>query len=161
MDVSFFRGFHVQELEVVSSFLDTIYGSTVKGFGENKMSWKLDRNKGFMVKDYYSLGGFNDCCFPWKSIWKQKILSRVAFFVWTVALGKCLMIDNLHKRKVWIMDWCYMYKCNGESVDHLFLHCLVAMDLWSMVLDLFSVSWVMPKSVVELLACWQSQFGRH
>ena len=60
MDVSFFRGFHVQELEVVSSFLDTIYGSTVKGFGENKMSWKLDRNKGFMVKDYYSLVGFND-----------------------------------------------------------------------------------------------------
>ena len=159
--MSFFRGFHVQELEVVSSFLDTIYGSTVKGFGENKMSWKLDRNKGFMVKDYYSLVGFNDCCFPWKSIWKQKIPSRVAFFVWTVALGKCLMIENLHKRKVWIMDWCYMYKCNGESVDHLFLHCLVAMDLWSMVLDLFSVSWVMPKSVVGLLACWQSRFGRH
>ena len=55
--MSFFRGFHVQELEVVSSFLDTIYGSTVKGFGEDKMSWKLDRNKGFMVKDYYSLVG--------------------------------------------------------------------------------------------------------
>ena len=85
----------------------------------------------------------------------------MAFFLWTLALEKCLTIGNLHKRKVWIMDWCYMYKCNGESVDHLFLHCLVAMDLWSMVLDLFSVSWVMPKSVVGLLACWQSRFGRH
>ena len=89
-DVSFFRGFHVWELEVVSSFMDTICGSTVKGFGEDKMSWKPDRNKGFMVKDYYSLVGSNDCCFPCKNIWKQKIPSRVAFFVWTVALGKCL-----------------------------------------------------------------------
>ena len=160
-DVSFFRGFHVWELEVVSSFMDTICGSTVKGFGEDKMSWKPDRNKGFMVKDYYSLVGSNDCCFPCKNIWKQKIPSRVAFFVWTVALGKCLTIDNLHKRKVWILDWCYMCKCNGESVDHLFLHCLVAMDLWSMVLDLFGVSWVMPKSFVGLLACWQNWFGRH
>ena len=74
-DVSFFRGFHVRELEVVSSFMDTICGSTVKGFGEDKMSWKLDRNKGFMVKDYYSLVGSNDCCFPCKNIWKQKIPS--------------------------------------------------------------------------------------
>ena len=54
-----------------------------------------------------------------------------------------------------------MCKYNGESVDHLFLHCPVAMDLWSMVLDLFGVSWVMPKSVVGLLAYWQSRFGRH
>jgi len=27
-----------------------------------------------------------------------------------------------------------MCKCNSESVDHLFLHCLVAMDLWAMIL---------------------------
>ena len=76
----------------------------------------------------------------------------MAFFVWTAALGKCLTIDNLRKRKVWILDWCYMCKCNDKSVDHLFIHCLVAMDLWSMVLGLFGVSWVMPQSVVELLA---------
>ena len=30
--------------------------------------------------------------------------------------------------------------------------------MWSMVLSLFGVSWVMPKSIVELLACWQGQF---
>ena len=54
-----------------------------------------------------------------------------------------------------------MCKCNGESVDHLFLHCPVATDLWAMVLGLFGVNWVMPKFVVEILACWQGQFGRH
>ena len=59
------------------------------------------------------------------------------------------------------MDWCYMYKCNGESVDHLFLHCPVATELWAMVLGLFGVNWVMPKFVVEILACWQGQFGHH
>ena len=107
-----------------------------------------------MVKDYYSvLVGFNDYCFPWKSIWKQKIPFWVAFFVRIAALGKCLTIDNL--------DWCYMCKCNGELVDHLFLHCLVAMDLWAMVFGSFEVSWVMPQSVVGLLACWQGRFGRH
>ena len=98
----------------MSNFMDTIYSSSVRGFEEDKMSSKPDRNKEFMVNDYYSLlVGSNDFCFPWKSIWKQKIPSRVAFFVWTVALGKCLMIDNLQKRKVWILDWYYICKCNG------------------------------------------------
>ena len=54
-----------------------------------------------------------------------------------------------------------MCKCNDESVDHLFIHCPVAMDLWSMVLGLFGVSSVMPQLVVGLLACWQGWFGCH
>ena len=33
-----------------------------------------------------------------------------------------------------------MCKCNGKLVDHLLLHCLVATDLWSMVLGFFGVS---------------------
>ena len=76
-------------------------------------------------------------------------------------LGKCLTVDNLRKMKIWILGWCYMCKCNGESVDLLFLHYPVARDLWSMVFGLFGVSWVMPQSVVGLLACWLGRFGRH
>ena len=30
-----------------------------------------------------------------------------------------------------------------------------------MVFGLFGVCWVMPMSVVELLACWQGRFSRH
>ena len=54
-----------------------------------------------------------------------------------------------------------MCKSNGESVDHLLLHFPVAMDLWSMVLALFGVSWVMPHTVLGLLGCWQGSFGCH
>uniref|UniRef100_A0A2N9GHH3 Uncharacterized protein n=1 Tax=Fagus sylvatica TaxID=28930 RepID=A0A2N9GHH3_FAGSY len=47
----------------------------------------------------------------------------------------------------------------GESVQPF--ACPVAHELWSMVFVLFGVSWVMPSSVLELLACWQGRFGRH
>lgn len=57
------------------------------------------------------------------------------------------------------LDWCIICKCNGEKVDHLWLRCPIAMELWSMMLGLFAVSWVIPKSVVDLLACWQGRFG--
>ena len=64
-DVSFFKGVNAQELEPLSGFMDTIYVASVKGYGEDRMCWKLDREKGFMVKNYYSiLMGSNDYCFP-------------------------------------------------------------------------------------------------
>jgi hypothetical protein len=44
-----------------------------------------------------------------------------------------------------------MCKKSGESIEHLFLHCEVARDLWSYILTLFGVEWVMPRMVLELL----------
>ena len=73
----------------------------------------------------------------WKIIWRFKVPLRVAFFLWTTALGNILTIDNLRKRKVKIIDWCYMCNCNGEFADHLLLHCPIVSDLWSMIFGLF------------------------
>uniref|UniRef100_A0A7N2LKS5 Serine/threonine-protein phosphatase 2A 55 kDa regulatory subunit B n=1 Tax=Quercus lobata TaxID=97700 RepID=A0A7N2LKS5_QUELO len=62
-------------------------------------------------------------------------------------------VGGLGKDKMcWKFDRKKGFTCNGESVDHLFLHCPVAMDMWAMGFGLFGVSWVMPQSVVELLA---------
>lgn len=65
------------------------------------------------------------------------------------------------KRHDWILDWFNMCKCNEESIDHLLLHCPTATDLWSMMFGLFGVCWVILKTVVELLACWQGRFHHH
>jgi hypothetical protein len=40
-----------------------------------------------------------------------------------------LTMDNLIKRRVIVIDRCCMCKTNGESVDHLLLHCEVACTL--------------------------------
>jgi hypothetical protein len=45
-------------------------------------------------------------------------------------------------------------KRDGESVDHLLLHCDVASTLWNLVLSQFGMSWVMPSRVIDLFACW-------
>ena len=130
--------------------------------GEDKMCWILVKKKGFKVSGFYQVFlNANVQSFPWRSIWKSKIPSRVAFIVWTAALGKFLTTDNFQKRHVWILDWFYMWKCNEESVDHLLLHCPTATDLWSMMFGLFGVCWVILKTVVELLACWQGRFRHH
>ena len=73
-----------------------------------------------------------------------------------------------------VVDWCCVCKRNGETIDHLLLHCPVSQELWNMLFTIwgrvglffnktfhylsqkkknFEVHWVMPHSVVELLAC--------
>ena len=126
------------------------------------MCWTLAKSKGFAVSSYYqALLGVCTQAFCWRSIWKQKVPSKVAFFVWATALGTILTIDNLRKKKVLILDQCYMCKSNGESVNHLLLHCHNVYELWSMLFTLFGIYWAMTKTMVELLACWQGNFGHH
>jgi hypothetical protein len=117
--------------------------------------------KGFPVKSYYvTLLTNTNRIVPWKSIWKTKAPTRVAFFVWTAAMGRILTIDNLRRRRVLVMNWCCMCKKSGESITHLFLHCPVASELWSLIFSIFGVQWVMPSGVMALLACWRNGLGQ-
>ena len=65
------------------------------------------------------------------------------------------------KRRIIELDWCCMRKCSEEIVDHLLIRCPIATQLWSMVYGLFGVQWIMPLSVMDMLASWQGQFGLH
>jgi hypothetical protein len=83
--------------------------------------------------------------------WRVKALSRVVFFMWTVALGKILTFDNQRKRTVIVMDWCCMYKKSGKSIDHFLLHYEVDRELWNLLVHLFGVDLAMPRRVRKLL----------
>ena len=161
-DLRFSKNVHDWELESLSSFMELIYSLPLKGEGDDKLGWRSNLNKGFSVKEYYRclhMASFDH--FPWKSIWRTKVPPRVAFFSWTAALERLLTIDNLRKRNLILVDWCCMCKRNGESVDHLLLHCPLAWELWSMVLGLFRVHWVMLCHVLDFWAGWQGHYGNH
>ena len=88
--------------------------------------------------------------FPWRMVWQLKAPTRVAFFSWSTSLGRILTTDNLRNRHILVLDWCYMCKSWGESVDRLILRCPIAYDLWSLVFCLFGIHWVMPHKVIQL-----------
>jgi hypothetical protein len=58
--------------------------------------------------------------------------------MWTVVLWKILILGNLRKMNVIVVELCCMCKKCGESGDHhLLLHCKVATKLWSVPFQLF------------------------
>jgi hypothetical protein len=109
----------------------------------------------------------------WQKSWWGKIIvktfCRKTFYTETYEtssltphqLGKILTAENLRKRNIVIVSWCCMCKADGETIDHLFIHCPVAKELWDGVLHHFEVSWVLPSQVKELIEGWFGGLPKH
>jgi hypothetical protein len=109
-------------MEMVLSFFARLYSILVR-HGEDELVWSLSKRGLFEVLFLNKKYGPS---FPWKSIWHVKAPSMVAFFVWTTVLGKILTHDNLRNMNVVVIEWFFICKKSGESIEHLLLHCQVA-----------------------------------
>ncbi|RVX07840.1 hypothetical protein CK203_021995 [Vitis vinifera] len=111
------------------------------------------------VKEAYNgLVVTNACDFPYKSVWVNKVPTKVAFFAWEAAWGKILTLDRLQKRGWQFPNRCFLCGCEEESVNHILLHCIVVRALWDIVFALVGVQWVFPELVKEALFSWRGPF---
>jgi hypothetical protein len=53
-----------------------------------------------------------------------------------------------------VVNRCWLCESDGESVDHLFLHCGAARTLWNSFFTRFGLYWVMPNTIKDLYASW-------
>lgn len=72
----------------------------------------------FLVKSYEKLLIREKDVFPYNSIYISEVLRKVCFFTWLATRG---VIHSI--------SWCFMCNEVGEDVDHLLLHCSLAMRL--------------------------------
>ena len=79
---------------MLAEFLTLLYFIRITRDGADIIGWRPTRARLFEVKSFYkilhTMVSIFFFFFPWNSIWKVKIPIKVAFFVWTAALGKIL-----------------------------------------------------------------------
>ena len=105
----------------------------IKSFGSQQ------RVKVLRCEDIIILYPLTVVSFLWKMMWQSKVSLRIAFFSWSASLDKITTIDNLQKKQIIVVDWCYVCKRCGELADHSLLHspAPIAYELWSLVFCLF------------------------
>jgi hypothetical protein len=154
-NIVFTRLIHDWEVEVLASFYRCLYSYKFRGVGEDKLWWVPLSEGAFKVSSFYRvLSSHGSLPFPWKGIWRTKAPPRVVFFAWTAARSKIPTIDNLRRKGMIVVNRCWLCESDGESVDHLFLHCGVSNALWNAIFSRFGLCWIMPRSVKEEFACW-------
>ena len=153
-DLRFFRAFEDWELAASFSLFQFIQPRIPWGDRRDTLCWHFKGNGKFDTQSYYhAIQGTPNSRFPWKGVWKSKIPKRVAFLLWTTAHDRILTLNNLMLRGRILANWCCMCCYDGESVNHLLLHCPITHTLWTFMLQAYGIHWVMPRSVAGLLSC--------
>ena len=88
-NVSFVKPAQDWELELVVSFMDWINSGLRRKNVVDKLCWIPSSKQTFDLRSFYrALHSSTQLSFPWKSIWKPKVPTKVSFFLWMVALGR-------------------------------------------------------------------------
>ena len=151
----FSRRLNDWEVFDVERFLLRLQERRVYSDVEDQVVWTKAKDERFSVKSLYkaleseSLGDFLA-----RVIWNSLVPPRVSFFAWEAMWKKALTLDRIQRRGFSLANICYLCLSEEESIDHILLHCVLTRSLWSLLISLFGVSWVLHSSIREALLGW-------
>uniref|UniRef100_A0A2N9ECT1 Reverse transcriptase zinc-binding domain-containing protein n=1 Tax=Fagus sylvatica TaxID=28930 RepID=A0A2N9ECT1_FAGSY len=87
-----------------------------------------------------------------QNVAKQNVVSILGY--------RILTADNLMRRGYQLAGWCCMCRRDGETINHLLIHCELAYGLWSFVFWKFGTLWVLSGCVLDLFFGWYNGLGK-
>lgn len=106
--LTYFDKGHFIQPSYSKSFMDMVYYGLLRRGGVDKLMLESFHWRFFEIRSYKVLHSIAQRSFPWKNLWKPKVLTKVSFFLWEAALGKILTTDNLQRHWIVVIDWCCM-----------------------------------------------------
>ncbi|KAF5185180.1 Reverse transcriptase zinc-binding domain, partial [Thalictrum thalictroides] len=103
--------------------------------------WKWSKKGSFTIKsmykhlvdDKFSLIRSREV-FPTDLVWETALPTNIKFFFWTLFLGRTLTRLNLIHKGMIISEVCPLCSLLSGSISHLFMHCPLVLELWSVLL---------------------------
>ncbi|RVX02255.1 NAD-dependent malic enzyme 62 kDa isoform, mitochondrial [Vitis vinifera] len=156
-NLNFRRNLTDSEIDLLQRLMSSLSSVRFSPFLADSRAWSLSSSDLFLVKSFFlALSKVSNpiLFLPAKFLWSSKVPSKVKALAWIVAHGKVNTNDKLQLRRPYkslCPQWCILCKGNGESIDHLFLHCPVTIGLWNKLFKLAGLDWVPPRSFEDML----------
>ena len=123
----------------------------------NAKVWSLSSSRLLIVKSFLlilSNPSYPILFYPSNFFVKSKIPSKAKVFASLVAHKKVNTNNKLQMRrsyKALSHDVCFWCMEGGETVDHLFLHCLLTLGLWYRLFRLANSDCIPPRSICDMM----------
>ncbi|RVW16749.1 hypothetical protein CK203_076445 [Vitis vinifera] len=161
-NLNFRRNLTDSEIDLLQRLMSSLSSVCFSPSLADSRVWSLSSSGLLSVKSFFlALSKVSNpiLFLPAKFLWSSKAPSKVKALAWIVAHGKVNTNDKLQLRRPYkslYPQWCILCKGNGESIDHLFLHCPVTIGLWNKLFKLAGLVWVPPRSFEDML-CGKSE----
>lgn len=130
----------------------------VNSIEEDRNIWEIGQNGAYTVRSStHFFGPMPDVHVPWKDIWYLPVPLKIQFFMWVAISGNISTNDVLRRKGFILPNICSLCKKDGESVNHILLHCPIYWVVWFGVLRDFGICWALPRDMKTLLVAWQSK----
>lgn len=153
---------------MVANLLENLAGFMFNPL-EDSWWWKLEDDGIFSVNSLYKKlirGGVEDEELREEEnkvlaqIWKSPAPSKVVAFSWKLLLNKLPTRLNLLRRNCSSPEssvLCVLCNSTAESVNHLFLHCEVASEVWKNLMRWLGFNFITPSNLFRHWDCWNGE----
>ncbi|CAN1266289.1 Putative ribonuclease H protein At1g65750 [Linum perenne] len=152
------RGGALLELQRLQTQLDSLPPLLITE-GPDFIVWPGGKEQRFSVSSFRQLlhaERFTGLAsFPSESIWLSFVPTKVQFFCWLTYRNRIATTDNLQRRGLALPNRCSLCEKDAESVDHIFIHCHFASQVWYRLSSTLSLNGPLPSSFKGLLLMWK------
>ena len=123
---------------------------------EDVLIWGKEPNGVYSVASAYanSFDNHDEPC--WAKAWMKGMTPKVNIFFWILLQNKVLTLDNLKKGGIVVINRCVLCKNDGESIDHITLHCPFFVKILDSIFLLLKVEWVFPSNLQLFFISWKA-----
>ncbi|CAN1778943.1 Putative ribonuclease H protein At1g65750 [Linum perenne] len=152
------RGGANLELQRLMTHLDSLPPSLLSE-GPASICWFDGKEQCFSVSSFRRL--LQAECFPSTDfppanlVWPTHAPSKVQFFCWLTLRNRIATTDNLQRRGFALPNRCALCEKDSESVDHIFVHCPFASQVWFRLSSTLSIHGPLPSSFKGLFLMWK------
>lgn len=154
-NLDFTRDPYEWEIPLVGKLTDDLRLVFINSGEKDMQIWAPSPNDIVSSKSFFATlsGDLLRPSFLVQNVWGSVSPPRVKAFSWVATLGKQNTMDVIQHKRPFIAlspSICPLCRNEGESGNHLFLHCDFASMVWRFIQQSFSLHFVMPKKVEDL-----------
>ncbi|WVZ84849.1 LOW QUALITY PROTEIN: hypothetical protein U9M48_031834, partial [Paspalum notatum var. saurae] len=105
----------------------------------DNLVWRLSSSGCYSSKSAYEAMFIGTIKFsPWKRVWKAWAPGKCKFFMWLALNNRCWTSGRLAKRGLSHQSACPFCDRTTESINHVLSSCVLAREVWTLVLQRFN-----------------------